>query len=796
MQFQQSQVLLGSPEGMEVAPRYAPEDFDRGLLDQIVVTGSRIIRTPNPLAADVRESGHPTIALRQDFNALALFAPKVRTDTEGRARLDLRLPDSLTRYRVMAVAVAGARAFGVGESSLTARQPLMLRPSPPRFLNLGDRIELPLIVQNQTDQRLEVELALRAQNARVGEAAEESDTPPPADAAGRSIGVPAQGRVELRIPVAADAIGQARFQAVVRAGEYSDAQTFELPVWLPATREAFATYGSLEGDGSMLQPVRRPADALPQVGGLQIGLASTELHSLTDALLYLVEYPFECNEQRASRVLAVAALRDVHQAFAAPGLPTPEALDEVAQRDVQRLLALQNYDGGWSFWQKDGHSWPFLSVHVANALARAADRGYSIGQEARDDALRYLRPVLREMPSWYDSESQRGVRAYALDVRRRLGDADPAAAQALLAEAGGAEGLTIEALAWLLPSLKGAIDEAQFEALLRHVERQVSETAGTAHFVTARSEQGAHVLLHSDRRADAVMLEALLEVEPEHDLIEKLARGLLAHRVQGRWSNTQDNAFVLLAMDRYFRQREGTSPDFVSRVWLDRELAGEHAFRGRSSDRVELRIPLAALGDPGDEVPLHVQKQGPGRLYYRVGLDYAPSSLQLDAADHGFAVQRRFMAVDDPGDVRRDDDGRWRIRAGARVRVELDMVTTSRRYHVALVDSLPAGLEALNPALPVSQSVPVDPERILLHERWRSDWYEHQNLRDARVEAFTSLLWEGVYRYSYVARATTPGEFIVPPARAEEMYQPETFGRSGTDRVVIDSRDSESGIRD
>jgi uncharacterized protein YfaS (alpha-2-macroglobulin family) len=168
----------------------------------------------------------------------------------------------------------------------------------------------------------------------------------------------------------------------------------------------------------------------------------------------------------------------------------------------------------------------------------------------------------------------------------------------------------------------------------------------------------------------------------------------------------------------------------------------------------------------------------------------------VDAADHGFAVQRRFMAVDDPGAVRRDDDGRWRIRAGARVRVELDMVTTSRRYHVALVDSLPAGLEALNPALPVSQSVPVDPERILLHERWRSDWYEHQNLRDARVEAFTSLLWEGVYRYSYVARATTPGEFIVPPARAEEMYQPETFGRSGTDRVVIDSRDSESGIRD
>jgi uncharacterized protein YfaS (alpha-2-macroglobulin family) len=36
-----------------------------------------------------------------------------------------------------------------------------------------------------------------------------------------------------------------------------------------------------------------------------------------------------------------------------------------------------------------------------------------------------------------------------------------------------------------------------------------------------------------------------------------------------------------------------------------------------------------------------------------------------------------------------------------------------------------------------------------------------------------------------VARATTPGEFVVPPAKAEEMYSPEVFGRSGSDRVVI-----------
>jgi uncharacterized protein YfaS (alpha-2-macroglobulin family) len=64
-------------------------------------------------------------------------------------------------------------------------------------------------------------------------------------------------------------------------------------------------------------------------------------------------------------------------------------------------------------------------------------------------------------------------------------------------------------------------------------------------------------------------------------------------------------------------------------------------------------------------------------------------------------------------------------------------------------------------------------------------WFDHQNARDDRAEAFTGVLPGGVYDYSYVAQATTPGEFVVPPARAEEIYAPETFGRAATDRIVV-----------
>ena len=119
---------------------------------------------------------------------------------------------------------------------------------------------------------------------------------------------------------------------------------------------------------------------------------------------------------------------------------------------------------------------------------------------------------------------------------------------------------------------------------------------------------------------------------------------------------------------------------------------------------------------------------------------------------------------------------------------------------MALVDPLPAGLEALNPVLGTTGSLPegggseVTPigapglggPRQLGHWWWSRPWFDHQNLRDERVEAFSALVWEGVHSYRYLARATTPGAFVVPPPKAEEMYSPETFGRGGSDRVIVE----------
>jgi alpha-2-macroglobulin len=725
----------------------------------------------------------PAIAIRTHFNPLAAFAPAVHTDAAGRATVELTLPDNLTRYRVVAIAVAGDRQFGKGESAVTARLPLMVRPSPPRFLNFGDAFQLPVVVQNQTDTQMTVRVAVRASNAAL------------TAGAGREVTVPPNDRVEVRFPAAAELAGTARFQVVGEAGRgpaaASDAAELALPVWTPATTEAFATYGVIDDQtpgGAVAQPVALPGKVVTQFGGLEVTTASTHLAALTDAMLYLVHYPFECSEQRSSRILAIAALQDVLAAFHTRDMPSAAAIQDSVRVDVEHLSQLQNSDGGFAFWDRGYPSVPYLSVYVASALGLARQKGFAVPAAILDHARQYLRDIERHYPDFYPKDVRWAISAFALSTRKQLGDLDLAKGKQLIAEAGGVDKLPLEADGWLLglfAQSPAAADERK--AIVRHALNRVSETAGAASFTTSYGD-GNYLLLASDRRVDAVMLDALIQDDKDLDLIPKLVTGLLGHRKAGRWLNTQENTFALVALDRYFQTYEQATPDFVARVWLGSDYAGDHAFRGRSTDNHQIAIAMKDVASH-DRAALTIQRAGTGRLYYRIGMTYAPASLQLLPADHGFVVERRYEAVDDPRDVTRAADGTWHIKAGARVRVRLSMVNESRRYHVALVDPLPAGLEILNPALATTGPIPEDPKQASQRGPywwWYGPWYEHQNLRDERAEAFAPLLWEGVHSYDYVARATTPGSFVVPPTRAEEMYMPETFGRGASDRVAIE----------
>jgi uncharacterized protein YfaS (alpha-2-macroglobulin family) len=701
------------------------------------------------------------VSARKDFRATAIFAPHLHTDAKGHATISVKMPESLTRFRIVALATSQTYFFGKGEGSIVTQRKINARTQAPRFLDQGDRFDVPVVVQNLDSTARTMQVAVRAANLVGG-------------GLGKRVVVPAGQRAEVRFPFVTAARGKAVIQTIVTSGELTDASNVTVPVYVPATTESFATYGTIDQQAAYEQ-LNVPGDIFAEVGGVETEVASTQLQTLTDAYWYLRAYPFECAEQRSSRMLATVAMGSVLEAFALPGRPTAKEQAESQAADVSKLEADQNPDGGWGYW-RDTKSDPFVTMQVAAALhalggAATVQRRAAVyitkllgATNARLAKAKHLDPTYYEV----------SLAATALSALATVGHDERAAAQRLHALASALEVYPVDAKARLLAIVARApAAKAMRTRLVSDLISVTHETAAGA-TVTSSYTESERLLLVSSNRTTALAMDALIREAPEQPLIMKLARGLLAARAYGRWRSTQENLVVLQAMRRYFDTYEKDVPNYTGKLWIGDVAYAEQAFHGRSNLRATAKLDWSKLV-PGSQHAIAVEKAGPGRMYYRIGITYAPKRIDLPALDAGFIVRRSYEGVDDPKDVEQTPTG-YRIKLGARVRVVVEALNTTRRNGVALVDPLPAGLEAVNTNLATAERA--------AEGAISRDWV-HLETRDDRTEAFAATLTEGSHVLSYTARATTPGTFNAAPAKAEEMYSPETFGRSRGAIVTI-----------
>jgi uncharacterized protein YfaS (alpha-2-macroglobulin family) len=717
------------------------------------------------------------IRSRSKFATTAYYNPSVLTDAQGKASVTVTMPDNLTTFRIMAVVLDRGQAdrFGKGEAQVKVRKPLLLRPSLPRFLSVGDRFEAAVMVHNNGDKAGEIDVLVRGRNAK------------PTGVSRRRVTIPAHGSKEVRFPMGVAHAGPSRIQFAAVMGKEVDAVEKQVPVLLPVTTEAFATYGMT--DKSVAQPVVPPKNAIAGYGGLEISMSSTALNGLEDSVRYLVSYPWECTEQTASRVIPIFALKDILKDFQIGKLKDHKKRAALARAGVRKLESYQRWNGGWGFWQGSRRTWLYVSTYATMALAEAKRHGEQVNAYKLLRARQFLKQRL-DRPHYYERYDYTS-QAAAVWVLSGFKQHEK---QHMARLFGLHKKLPMFARAWLMTALYRAGGKTgRVKELLRQLNNAAVQTSSAAHFAEGNTES-LRLLMHSNDRTDAIVLSALLEVAPKHPLMAKLARGLLQSRVRGRWSTTQANAYALMALSRYYAQVEKVVPDHISQIWYGEGYMGQGAFKGREMKVVQQKIPLAALRKLGDQ-QLVLAKQGKGKLYYRIGMRYAPKDLVLQPEEQGFSVSRVYEPIKDPkgkvlkDTVKRRGDGSWEIKAGSTVRVRVVVVVPDRRYFVAVMDPLPAGLEAINLKFKTSASSRLSGQ---LDNRTYDSWswyslfaFSHREMRDDRVVLFADRLPAGVYEYTYLARATSYGSFVVAPTKAEEMYHPETFGRSGTTWVHI-----------
>jgi uncharacterized protein YfaS (alpha-2-macroglobulin family) len=282
--------------------------------------------------------------------------------------------------------------------------------------------------------------------------------------------------------------------------------------------------------------------------------------------------------------------------------------------------------------------------------------------------------------------------------------------------------------------------------------------------------------------------------------LPNVVRWLMAVREEGHWESTQVTAWSLLGLTEYMRASGELRGDMSYSVYLNgQEWATGQVTEENIDEGQELQVSIARLlADEANRLVIQRQEAGPdqtgeGQLYYSAQLRYYLPVERVQALDRGIVVARQYSPVDSPGEFVDS------AQVGDVIQVKLTLIAPTDLYYVVVEDPLPAGCEGVDMSLKTTSVVGQAPElRNLTAEEenvwlrrygWGSWFFSQTELRDERAVLFATYLPRGTYEYVYNIRASVPGEFMVIPTTAYQMYWPEVFGRSDGARFTV--RDTE-----
>jgi len=727
--------------------------------------------------------------LRKDFRVLAFWLGSVTTDSTGHARVDVTLPESLTTYRIMAVAADRNSRFGSADSEVRINKPLTLKPTFPRFMAVGDRAHFGAVVTSQLTTAGTATVTMKSLDPAVLDIAE---------GASQSLPISPGGSIEARFDAAAKSIGRARVQMTVKVGDETDAFEDTIPVEVLASPETVAAYGEAsDAKNTAIEGLTIPTGVVTGFGGLHVEMSSTAMVGLGEGARYLVEYPYGCAEQKGSRALALLLAADLGDAFTLPGVD-PAKMRPAVQQTLKELERFQCSSGGFAYWPGACSTVsPYLTAYLLHVFRVATNLQYAVDAGMRDRAYRYLEQQLAEPPpsneGWWPAYT--AWQAFAVKVLVEGGRTQDSNINRLY---GYRDRMPVFALAYLHDAMmaKKETSGPRVDELRRRMSNAVLPEGGSAH-VEELADPYLLWFWNSNVRSTSIVLNTLVKANTPATSITPMVRWMMAVRKGGRWGNTQENAYAMESLVNYYRKYETTVPNFSAVVTLGGDEIAREQFHSRSTDSQSVDLPMPqvlAQRAPGSSQPLTFRREGAGTLFYTTRLRYAADVLYQQGLDSGFRIERRYEPYMETG----SKPASTAYKAGDLVRVTLTFRLTKERRFVAVTDPIPAGFEAVESWFATTaQTIASRQDRQTTpggeprddEDSWDSFWrfggFDHVERHDDRVQLFATRLSEGTHEFSYIVRATTAGIFRTAPAHVEEMYEPEVFGRTATAIIEV-----------
>ncbi len=663
---------------------------------------------------------------RELFDTLLLWKGRVTLDASGQAQLDIPLNDSLTSFRIVAVASAGDHLFGTGAATIRTTQELQLVSGLPSLVREGDRFDATVMLRNAS---------VRAITAEVAGSYKTRASAAPTSLSAQSVKLDAGAAQEIKwaieVPVDAATLDW-EITAREDKGEAADRMKISQPVIAAyPVRTYQATLTQI--DGSFSLPVERPKGAIAGRGGVHVDL-DAQLGNLDGVIEFMSRYPYICLEQQLSQAIA---LHDAAQWQHVMNI-LPSYLDRDGLVKYFPSSWLQGSDALTAYVLAIAHEAGREIPDSSRARMLSALEGFVAGRIVRESAMPTMDLTVRKLA--------------AIDALSRYGKAGPDMLSSVTVEPNLWP--TSAVLDWIdiLHRLTTLPDRAQrLPEALQVLRARLNFQGTTMTFSTERDDALWWLMISADSNAVRAISEVMDEPQWRED-VPRMVRGALGRQLRGHWNTTVANAWGVLAFDKFRKVFESTPVTGTTQARL-----------GGKTESAKWPGKSQALDLPWPEQPdaLAIQHSGTGKPWAMIA---SRAALPLDAPLFtGYTVKRTVSAVE------QKKKGTWS--RGDVARVQLDLEAQSDMTWVVVDDPIPAGASIQGSGLGGSSQLLTKGEK-----REGDAWLAYEERRFDALRSYFVFVPKGKWSVEYTVRFNATGTFELPATRVEAMYAPEMFG--------------------
>lgn len=683
--------------------------------------------------------GGGKLTTRELFNTLLYWNARVKLDAQGEAMVNVPLNDSLTAFKLVAVADVDTGLFGTGETEIAASQPLQMISGLPPLVRENDRYRAAITVRNGSGKPVQATIS-----GWVGAQ----------PLATQSVKLAANAAQEVAWQVVApDQPGQLVWQVDAKTANAKDSIRLTQKI-IPAVPVAVQQASFMRLEGHYAVPAVLPKGAIPGKGGIDLALSSSLASQAQGIIDYFEAYPFSCLEQRTSMAV---------------GLQDNSRWESIAAN-------LSDYLDSDGFAMYFPGPWRGSDALTAYVLGITHAQGFVVPDAPRarmEQALTGFVEGRLKPDYWTPIDNLTDRRIHALEALARLGKAD--AAMVGIFEVKPMTIATATLIDWY-SILQKVPDVPERDARLQEVERELRNRlryAGSGRMMFNTEEHDNWWWLMGNGDVNALrMLDIIMDNPAWKDDAPALLRGALLRQDKGHWSTTVANAWGRVALARFAKAFEGEA---VTGNTQARMASAQGAYAWKAAEKTEtghIDLPWPSGTQPAD---LSLKHEGSGKPWVTM---LVRAAIPNQTVSHGFSVTRSVTPVE------QKVAGKWS--RGDVVRVRVTVKSAQELSWVVVSDPTPGGASILGNTARDSNIARKDENRDIWKDNAALPSFTERGFGFFR--AYYDYVPKGSFWLEYTARLNNSGSFSLPATRVEAMYAPEVFGELPNAKVTVEQQ--------